>query len=448
MVTKFIYFLKHVTRKGLFMNTVRQLTLGIAGFGTVGGGLLQILEQNHTELLARSGCEFKVKTVAVRDTTRLRATALPAGAVLTTDLMSIADDPAIDIAVELMGGIEPPLTFIRKALTNGKHVVTANKALLAQHGPELLRLAAEKGVFLMYEASVAGGIPIIHTLKESLAGNRLEAIEGILNGTSNFILSEMTSNHKSFAVALASAQELGYAEADPTLDIDGHDTAHKLVLLIRLAWGLDYPYKPMPVQGIRDMDSMDIELARDFGYRIKLLGQARMTPEGLDAGVFPTLVSYKYLLARVGGPFNAVRLEANALGSLFLHGQGAGALPTGSAVMGDLLAVARGAMPFNSGYVEQSPPPARILPPEESKSPYYVRFTVTDRPGVIRDITGAFADGNVSIAQVMQKEERENGVPLVFMLHEARAKDMQAALTAMAGFSFMNLPAVAYRVMG
>lgn len=430
------------------MNSVRKLTLGIAGFGTVGGGLLQILEQNRNELLARSGCEFEVKTVAVRDTTRVRAVPLPTGTTLTTDLMSIADDPAIDIAVELMGGIEPPLSFIRRALSNGKHVVTANKALLAQHGPELMRLAAEKRVFLMYEASVAGGIPIIHTLKESLAGNRVEALEGILNGTSNFILSEMSSNNKDFASALADAQALGYAEADPTLDIDGHDTAHKLVLLIRLAWGLDYPLKAIPVQGIRNLDSMDIEFARDFGYRIKLLGQARMTPEGLDAGVFPTLVRYKYLLARVGGPFNAVRLEANALGSLFLHGQGAGALPTGSAVMGDLLAIARGAMPFNSGYVEQSPPPARMLPPEESKSPYYVRFTVTDMPGVIRDITGTFADGNVSIAQVMQKEERQYGVPLVFMLHEARARDMMAALDAMKDMRFMNLPAVAFRVMG
>lgn len=430
------------------MDNVRKLTIGLAGFGTVGGGLVQILERNHDELLARSGCEFRIKTVVVRDPSRARSVPLPEGATLSQDLMSMADDPEIDIAVELMGGIEPARSFIRQALSNGKHVVTANKALLAECGSELLSLAAEKGVFLMYEASVAGGIPIIHTLKESLAGNRVEALEGILNGTSNFILSEMTSSNKDFASALADAQRLGYAEADPTLDIDGHDTAHKLAVLIRLSWGLDYPYKLMPVQGIRYLNTMDIEFARDFGYRIKLLGVARMTDAGLEAGVFPTLVRYKYLLARVGGPFNAVRIEANAMGSLFLHGQGAGALPTGSSVVGDLLAIARGAMPYNSGYVEQSAPTANILPAEEARSPYYVRFMVTDMPGVIRDITGAFADCNVSIAQVMQKEEREHGVPLVFMLHDTRAKDMDSALKRMARMSFMNLPPVPFKVMG
>lgn len=430
------------------MSNARTLTIGLAGFGTVGGGLVQILEQNHKELLARSGCEFVVKTVVVRDLQRTRPVSLPSGAVLTADLMSVAEDPDIDVVVELMGGVEPARAFIRRALTNGKHVITANKALLAEAGSELLSLAAEKGVFLLYEASVAGGIPIVHTLKESLAGNKVEAIEGILNGTSNYILSEMTSSGKDFATALADAQRLGYAESDPTLDIDGHDSAHKLTVLIRLAWGLDYPYRLMPVEGIRYLSTMDIEFARDFGYRIKLLGVARMTENGLEAGVFPTLVRYKYLLARVGGPFNAVRIEANAMGSLFLHGQGAGALPTGSAVAGDLLAIARGTMPFNSGFVEQNPPTATILPPEQARSPYYVRFMVTDQPGVIRDITGAFADGNVSIAQVMQKEGGEYGVPLVFMLHESRAKDMNTALKNMARMSFMNLPPVCFRVMG
>lgn len=430
------------------MSKARKLTIGLAGFGTVGGGLVQILEQNHEELLARSGYEFVVKTIVVRDLQRIRSVSLPQGAQLTVDLMSVAEDKDIDIVIELMGGIEPARAFIRRALTNGKHVITANKALLAEAGSELLSLAAEKGVFLLYEASVAGGIPIVHTLKESLAGNKVEAIEGILNGTSNYILSEMTSSGKDFATALSDAQRLGYAEADPTLDIDGHDSAHKLAVLIRLAWGLDYPYRLMPVQGIRFLNSLDIQFARDFGYRIKLLGVARMTEDGLEAGVFPTLVRYKYLLARVGGPFNAVRIEANAMGSLFLHGQGAGALPTGSAVAGDLLAIARGTMPYNSGYVEQSAPTATILPPEQARSPYYVRFMVTDRPGVIRDITGAFADGNVSIAQVMQKEGGEYGVPLVFMLHESRAKDMSTALNNMAHMPFMNLPPVSFRVMG
>jgi len=430
------------------MGTLRKITLGIAGFGTVGGGLLQILSMNRDALAARSGCEFVVRTVCVRDASRPRGVPLPEGARLTTRLADITEDPAIDIAVELMGGIEPACTFIRGALAAGKHVVTANKALLARHGTELLRLASEKGVRLLYEASVAGGIPIIQTMKESLAGNEVCSIDGILNGTSNFILSEMTSKGRDFDSALAEAQRLGYAEADPTLDIDGWDTAHKLTLLIRLAWGLDYPCDKMPVQGIRGMNSMDITYAREFGYRIKLLGSARMTPQGIDAGVYPALVRHTYLLARVGGAFNAVRLEANALGALFLHGQGAGALPTGSAVMSDIVAAARGTMPLNSGFMSQTPLPASCLPPEESVSPYYLRFIVKDNPGVLHTLTGALAANGVSIAQVIQKEECAEGVPLILMLHAAPAKAVNAALDSVGRADFLCAEPVAFRVMG
>ena len=356
------------------MNTT--LNIGLAGLGTVGGGLVRLLSENAEEIRARSGCDFNLKAVAVRNPNRKRD--LPEGVRLTTDPMTLADDPDIDVVIELMGGIDTAKELITRSLAKGKQVVTANKALLAEEGESLFRLADEKGATLLYEASVAGGIPIVQgkqvvtankallaeegeslfrladekgatllyeasvaggipivqTLKESLTGNRITSLEGILNGTGNYILSEMTSKGVSFAPALAEAQEKGYAEADPTLDIDGFDTAHKLVLLIRLAWGVDYPYTKMPIEGIRNLDKMDIDFAREFGYRIKLLGRARMRDGKLEAGVFPTLVNHTYLLARVGGAYNAVRVEGNAVGSLFLHGLGAGSLPTASAGQG------------------------------------------------------------------------------------------------------------------
>uniref|UniRef100_UPI00280C16A6 homoserine dehydrogenase n=1 Tax=uncultured Bilophila sp. TaxID=529385 RepID=UPI00280C16A6 len=237
------------------MNTT--LNIGLAGLGTVGGGLVRLLSENAEEIRARSGCGFNLKAVAVRNPNRKRD--LPEGVRLTADPMTLADDPDIDVVIELMGGIDTAKELITRSLANGKQVVTANKALLAEEGESLFRLADEKGATLLYEASVAGGIPIVQTLKESLTGNRITSLEGILNGTGNYILSEMTSKGVSFAPALAEAQEKGYAEADPTLDIDGFDTAHKLVLLIRLAWGVDYPYTKMPIEGIRNLDKMDID---------------------------------------------------------------------------------------------------------------------------------------------------------------------------------------------
>ena len=296
--------------------------------------------------------------------------------------------------------------------------------------------------------AVAGGIPIVQTLKESLTGNHITSLEGILNGTGNYILSEMTSKGVNFAPALAEAQEKGYAEADPTLDIDGFDTAHKLVLLIRLAWGVDYPYTKMPIEGIRNLDKMDIDFAREFGYRIKLLGRARMRDGKLEAGVFPTLVNHTYLLARVGGAYNAVRVEGNAVGSLFLHGLGAGSLPTASAVLGDLISIARQNNKLNSGFVKQVLPQADILPPEEACSTYYMRFMVKDDPGVLRDLSGALSDQGVSIAQAIQKGQSEAGVPLVFMTHEAPVSAIRKAVETMRKSDFLLAPAICYRVMG
>ncbi len=421
-------------------------TIGLAGCGTVGGGVMQLLQENRLDIEGRCGADIFVKTIAVRDTHKVREE-IPTGCTITEDVLSIANDPEIDVVMELMGGLEPAKTLIRTALANGKHVITANKALLAQAGGELFELAAEKNCLLMYEASVAGGVPIIHTLRESLAANRILSFEGILNGTGNYILSEMTSKGKDFASALADAQALGYAEADPTLDIDGHDTAHKLVLLIRLAWGMDYPYSLMPVRGIRHLDSMDIQFAKEFGFRIKLLGRAQMQDGKLDASVCPTLVNYTYLLARVGGAYNAVRLEGNAVGSLFLHGQGAGGLPTASAVVGDLLSVIRGTMPLNSGFTKHVLPTANMLPPEESESAYYMRFMVKDHPGVLRDLAGALAEYGVSIAQAIQKPECESGVPLVFMTHKATAKAITAAVNDLRKETYLCCTPVWFKIM-
>jgi homoserine dehydrogenase len=342
-------------------------------------------------------------------------------------------------------------------------VVTANKALLAESGNELFALAAEKGLHLGYEASVCGGIPVVQTLRESLAGNRLEGLMGILNGTSNYILSEMSTKGLDFSVALKQAQELGYAEADPTLDIEGFDAAHKLALLIRLAWGVDYPYTQLPVRGISEVRPEDIAYAREFGYRIKLVAHARLVGTGpaedggIEAEVCPTLVHQAYLMARVGGAYNAVRLEGNAVGSVFLHGKGAGDLPTGSAVASDILAIARNACPNNTGFARPHlPVPARVIPQAESRSHYYIRMKVTDKPGVLRDIAAIMAENDISIAQVIQKDhdnddapcvEASSHVPFIVMTHEASTAGVHRALRTLAASPLLHEPPVHYRVM-
>ena len=439
-------------------NSEKPLVVGLAGFGTVGGGLVRLLDENADLIRRRCGRTIVLKKVLVRNATKARSAQLPAGTELTTDYRALTDDPEIDVLVELIGGIDNARTIIDRALDQGKHIVTANKALLAEEGLALFQKADRKKRILRYEASVAGAIPIVETLKESLTGNRIESLMGILNGTSNYILSEMTSNGMDFDVALKQAQQLGYAEADPTLDIDGHDAAHKLILLIRLAYGVHYPYTALSVRGIRGLSGMDIRLAREFGYRIKLIGQVREVRnaednEGedairLEAGVFPALVYHKFLLARVGGVYNAVRVDANASGPLFFHGRGAGDLPTAGAVLGDLLAVARDERPNNTGFVTKELPKASIVPPEEWRSCYYVRVMVQDTPGVLRDLSGCMAAEGISMAQVIQKSDEGNGVPLVFMTHETTARAMSDALQRTMDAGLLKEPAVYFRVLG
>ncbi len=429
------------------MQDYPSLKIGLAGFGTVGTGVVRTLEENATLIEQRIGRSIVVKSVLVRDASKARSCALPASARFVDKASDLTDDPEIEVILELMGGIETPGALISRALDMGKHVVTANKALLAEAGTDLFAKAEEKGLSLLYEASVAGGIPIVQTLKESLAGNTISSLIGILNGTSNYILSQMSTEGLDFATALSEAQELGFAEADPTLDIDGHDAAHKLVLLIRLAYGVEYPYTEMPVHGIRHMHKLDIAIAREFGYRVKLLAQARLVDGAIEAGIFPTLIHHRFLMSSVGGSYNAVRVEGNAVGSLFLHGRGAGDMPTASAVVADLLTVAREAKPHNTGFIRQVLERATILPPTESVSPYYLRFMVSDTSGVLRDIAGIMAAQGISIAQVIQKPEEQGSVPLIFMTHEAKAQAMQQALETIKTQQVLQDVPVCYRVL-
>lgn len=428
------------------------IKLGLGGFGTVGSGLAKILDSNAERIAKRLGKRIEIKSVLVRDLNKKRAYELGPGVTFTDDPKALVNDD-VDIIVELMGGLDTAKKLILDAFSSGKHVVTANKHLLAEHGLELFEAARENNVGLMFEASCAGGIPIVQTLKESLAGDEINKMLGIMNGTANYILSEMTTKGMDFAEALADAQDLGYAEADPTFDIEGFDTAHKLCVLIRMAYGVDYPLSEIPIQGITGVTPMDIQFAREFGYRIKLLAHVMQVGDKLEAGVHPALVPYTYLLARVGGNYNAVRLEGNAVGPIMLHGQGAGDLPTGSAVMADIMNLVRQIddkceQPDNTGFRNQTIKKADILPPEESESKYYFRFTVADRTGVMAAITKSMADHGVSIAQAVQKGEAgAEGVPLVIISHETAAKDVEAMITEVDAMDFTVEPCVKFRIL-
>ncbi len=425
------------------------LRLGLAGLGTVGGGLVRLLDQNADWITRRLGRAIALKTVLVRDLSRTREVRLPPDTVLTTRPADLTADPDIDIVVELMGGTGAAFDLIQAALAAGKHVVTANKALLAARGPELFALAREKGLGLYYEASAAGAIPIVQALKESLAGNRILSLLGILNGTANYILTKMTGKGLEFQEALEKAQARGYAEADPTLDIEGLDAAHKLVLLIRLAYGENYPLARLPVEGITRVTPTDIRFAAEFGYTIKLIGQVKRVDGRLEAGVFPMLVHGDYLLASVQGAFNAIRVEGDASGPMLFHGKGAGGLPTASAVMADIMALGRaGHCPNNTGFLEEPLPEADILDPDEAVCRHFIRFDVEDRAGVMAAISRVMGEEGVSILQAVQKGDPETGfVPIVFLTHAAPVRAVRRVIEAVGRMSFLRPPTVHYRVL-
>jgi homoserine dehydrogenase len=419
---------------------MREVDIGIAGFGVVGGGVLSILRSHAADIEARLGARIVLRRVALRNLEKPRAIDLDR-ALVTTRLADLLEDPRIAVVVELIGGVDQAFEFVRAALERGKHVVTANKALLAARGEEIFRLAREKGVDVYYEAAVCGGVPIIRTLREALASDRIHALHGIVNGTTNFILTAMAERGEPIEVALAEAQRLGYAEADPTLDVSGGDAAQKLCVLAQLAFGARLRPQDVLTEGIMALTPEDFRWAREFGYDLKLLAVARRcgpadaspgSQDQIEARVHPAFIPAGSLLAGVRGPMNAVVLRSEALGSSMLYGQGAGAMPTGSAVVSDIIDLTRNILSGSPGRVPL--PPARPLvtlrPHDEIRCGYYLHFSVADAPGVLARIASKLAARRISIAAVQQREQNDEGapVPLVIVTHAAREADMRGAI--------------------
>lgn len=407
------------------------INVGIIGFGIVGSGTAKVLLENKDVLSERLGFELNLKRIADLDIVRDRGIRVPEG-VLTTDVNHIFDDPDIQIVVELIGGINPAKKFILKAIEKGKHVVTANKALLATEGTDIFNAAREAGVEIGYEASVAGAIPIIKVMKESLIANRIQAIYGIINGTSNYILTKMTEENVEFSQALKEAQALGYAEADPTFDIEGIDTAHKLTILATLAYGIPLSYKSVHIEGISQISTQDIAFASELGYKVKLLAITKKSDGEIELRVHPTMLPKDYLIAKVDGPFNAIYVEGDATGSTLYYGKGAGSVPTGSAVVSDIADIARNIRKNAVGRVPTIPKishPAKIKNIDDVVSRYYFRFSALDKPGVLSKISGILGNYNISITSVIQKGRKiGEAVPLVVLTHEAKEKDMRKAV--------------------
>jgi homoserine dehydrogenase len=416
---------------------MKPLQVGLLGLGTVGLGTWKVLQRNAEEIARRAGRPIRITWIAERALEQARAaTAGGTGFELTGDAATVLANPDIDIVVELIGGLEPARTFILQAIANGKHVVTANKALLARHGNEIFAAAHAKGVMVAFEGAVAGGIPIIKALREGLTANRLEWIAGIINGTSNFILSEMRAKGSSFATALAEAQARGYAEADPTYDIEGIDAAHKLTIMSAIAFGVPMQFDKVYTEGISKLTGEDIRYAEELGYRIKLLGITRRTPAGIELRVHPTLIPAKRLIANVEGVMNAVLVKGDAVGATMYYGAGAGAEPTASAVIADLVDVTR----MHTSDPENRVPhlafqPDRLsdtpfLPMGEVETSYYLRMRVQDKPGVLADITRILADREISINAMIQKEpsEGEKQTDIILLTHTCIEKDVIAAI--------------------
>ena len=413
---------------------MKPINVGLLGLGTVGGGTLTVLRRNAEEITRRAGREIRVVRAAVRNLEKARAMAgdLP----LSTNPFDVVDDPEIDIVVELIGGLEPARELVLQAIANGKHVVTANKHLVAKHGNEIFAAAQAKGVMVAFEAAVAGGIPIIKALREGLTANRIEWLAGIINGTSNFILTEMRDKGAAFEDVLKEAQALGYAEADPTFDIEGIDAAHKLTILSAIAFGIPMQFDRVYTEGISKLTREDVKYAEELGYRIKLLGIARRAENGIELRVHPTLIPERRLIANVDGAMNAILVKGDAVGPTLYYGAGAGAEPTASAVIADLVDVTRlhtadphhrvPHLAFQPDQLADTP----ILPMEEVRTSYYLRLRAFDRPGVLADITRILADSDISIDAMVQKEpaEGEEQVNIILLTHITVEKNINAAI--------------------
>ena len=416
---------------------MKQLNVGLLGIGTVGGGTYTVLTRNAEEITRRTGVAIKV--VQVADKNIELAKKVTGGNVdITDDAFATVSDPNVDVVVELIGGYNLSKQLVLKAIENGKHVVTANKALLALHGNEIFAAAQAKGVIVAFEAAVAGGIPIIKALREGLGANKIEWVAGIINGTTNFILTEMREKGLAFADVLGEAQRLGYAEADPTFDVEGIDAAHKLTIMSAIAFGMPMKFEQAYTEGITKLQQTDIKYAEELGYRVKLLGITKRTEQGVELRVHPTLISEKRLIANVNGAMNAVVVKGDAVGPTLYYGAGAGAEPTASAVVADLMDVARlqnvsaeNRVPYLA-FQPNSVADLPILPISEINSAYYLRLRANDKPGVLAGVTKILADCNISIDAMLQKEpdDNETEADIVILTHVTVEKNMDAAIAA------------------
>ena len=425
---------------------MKPIKVGLLGVGNVGGGTFDVLERNQEEIRRRAGRSIEVVAVSARNLERAK-TRTGGKVAVVANPMDIVNNPDIDIVVELIGGYDQARELVLKAIENGKHVVTANKALLAVHGNEIFAAAQAKGVMVAFEAAVAGGIPIIKALREGLTANRIDWLAGIINGTTNFILSEMRDKGLDFATVLKQAQELGYAEADPTFDIEGVDAAHKATILAAIAFGIPVQFDKAHVEGISKLNAVDIKYAEQLGYRIKLLGIAKRAKvngkEGVELRVHPTLIPSKRLIANVEGAMNAVLVQGDAVGATLYYGKGAGSEPTASAVIADLVDITRLATADpehrvpHLAFQPNAMTNIEILPMSEVTTSYYLRMNVSDQPGVLADLTRILADAGISIDAMLQKEpaDGETRTDIIFLTHQTQEKNVSAAIAKMEGLS-------------
>ncbi|MDD4962707.1 MAG: homoserine dehydrogenase [Gallionella sp.] len=432
---------------------MKTINVGLLGIGTVGGGTFKVLQRNAAEISRRAGCPIHISVVADRNLALIQE--VTGGTCrMTDDAFSVVADPEVDVVIELIGGYGVAKDLVMAAIAHGKHVVTANKALLAVHGNEIFAAAQAKGVIVAFEAAVAGGIPIIKAVREGLAANRIEWIAGIINGTTNFILSEMRDKGLSFATVLKEAQRLGYAEADPTFDVEGVDAAHKITLLASMAFGMPVQFDKAHIEGISTLQATDIEYAEQLGYRIKLLGITKRTAEGVELRVHPTLIPTKRLIANVEGAMNAVLVQGDAVGSTLYYGKGAGAEPTASAVIADLVDISRmhtaaqenrvPHLAFQADQLVGLP----ILSIDEVVTSYYLRLRVQDKSGVLAEITRILAEANVSIDAMIQKEpsEGEEQADLVLLTHQTREKNINAVIAQIEALAVVDGKVVKLRM--
>lgn len=432
---------------------MNKINVGLIGFGTVGAGVVTILKQNASLLRRRIGIPVELKKIADLDIKTSRGIAV-AKNLLTTDAHAILNDPDIDIVIELIGGIEPARTFILEAIKQGKHVVTANKALLSKHGYEIFSAAAKNEVDVAFEASVGGGIPIIRVVQEGFASDRITGFLGILNGTSNYILSRMTDEGADFKAVLKDAQKHGYAEADPTLDVEGIDTAHKLSVLLGLAFSGKVKPEKIYTEGISRITPLDIAFAKELGYKIKLLAICRGTEQEIDARVHPTLIPDGHLLSRVSGTFNAIFMQSRDVGPTMFYGRGAGMMPTGSAVVADIVSLSRNIIKGVSNRVplyadgQKEIPEIKLRPVSEIHTRYYLRLSAVDKPGVLSKISGILGRNHISIHSVVQKGRRTSGgsVPLFMLTHEAKESDLQKAMKELDRLALLRQKTMVIRI--